>query len=300
MDTSWVPLRDPHETAADRVIGLSAAVLVHLGLALALVVSLNWSTPDPEPVQAELWSSLPPEAIPQKAPVATPKPSPKAPTPPEPARDPGPTEAEIALAKKKAAEEAARDKRERAEKEKAAKEKTAKERAAKEKAANEKAQREKAAREKAAQEKAQRAQTQKAVEAQRAAELARLGIDPKAKPVDKGKDTRTKAGVSGGAEQGARSGALATYSDSIRSRIRSRIRFDPARAPENPEAIFEVEQLPTGQISAIRLVKASGRPDWDAAVRRAIEASDPLPKGPDGLVERRLELRFRPMDQRNP
>ena len=125
-----------------------------------------------------------------------------------------------------------------------------------------------------------------------------LGLDDKAKAAAKGKDAQTKAGTAGGAEQGARTGVLANYQDAIRSRIRSRIRFDPAKAPENPEAIFIVEQLPSGQISRIQLKKPSGRPDWDAAVERAIAGSDPLPKAEDGTVERVLELRFRPQEGR--
>ena len=126
-----------------------------------------------------------------------------------------------------------------------------------------------------------------------------LGLDAKAKASSQGKDVASKAGVAGGAEQGVRSGLLAGYQDAIRSRIRSRILgFDPARAPTNPEVIYIVEQLPTGQISRIQLQKASGTPEWDAAVLRAIKASDPLPKAEDGSVERRLELRFRPGDKR--
>lgn len=311
MDTSWVPLRDPHETASDRWVGLAAAVLVHLMLMAALVVSLDWSKPEPEPVQAELWSSLPAEAAPRRTPPS-PRPvdaTPVSPAKPTPDPDPGPTDAEIALEKKKAQEQlqrqrAAQDKalHDKLANEKAAKEKVAQEKAAKEKAAKEKTAKERAVKEKAEKDKLpskEQARMDKALESQRAAELARLGIDPKAKAADRGKDARTKAGVTGGAEQGSRAGALANYSDAIRSRVRSRIRFDPRRAPENPEAIFEVEQLPTGQIQSIRLMKSSGRPDWDAAVKQAIVESDPLPKGADGLIERKLELRFRPQDRAN-
>jgi colicin import membrane protein len=179
----------------------------------------------------------------------------------------------------------------------------AKAKAAKAREAQEKQAQEKQAREKQAQEKAAAARSlQRQRDALRQAELDRinksLGLDPNAKAASRGKDTATKAGVVGGAEQGVRSGLLAGYQDAIRSRIRSRIRFDPARAPSNPEVIYIVEQLPTGQISRIELRKASGIEEWDVAVRRAIEASDPLPKADDGSVERRLELRFRPLDKR--
>jgi colicin import membrane protein len=136
------------------------------------------------------------------------------------------------------------------------------------------------------------------IEARRAAELARLGLDPNAKATGKSKDVATKAGVVGGAEVGDKTGELADYAAMIRARVLARIRFDPSRAPGNPEVIFIVEQLPSGEISGIRKTKSSGVVAWDEAVERAIRASDPLPKKKDGTVERVLELRFRPNEDR--
>jgi colicin import membrane protein len=136
------------------------------------------------------------------------------------------------------------------------------------------------------------------IEARRVAELARLGLDPNAKVTGKSRDVATKAGVVGGAEVGDRTGELADYAAMIRARVLARIRFDPSRAPGNPEVIFMVEQLPSGDISGIRKTKSSGVMAWDEAVERAIRASDPLPKKKDGTVERVLELRFRPNEDR--
>lgn len=280
---------------------VGAALIVHLLLAAALMVSIDWrAADDPEVIQAELWSSLPAERPPTQQAAATPAaepvpPAPAAPepTPPAPAPD---------LSLQRAREDAAKQE---AAKREADKVQEANRRAqeAKAKAAKAREAQEKQAREKQAQEKAAAARSlQRQRDALRQAELDRinksLGLDPNAKAASRGKDTATKAGVVGGAEQGVRSGLLAGYQDAIRSRIRSRIRFDPARAPSNPEVIYIVEQLPTGQISRIELQKASGIEEWDMAVRRAIEASDPLPKADDGSVERRLELRFRPLDKR--
>jgi colicin import membrane protein len=260
---------------------------IHLLLAAALVVSIDWRTEDLEVVQAELWSSLPaerPPISPPEPPAPKPTPEPEKPAPPPDPTPPAPA-ADIAL--KKAKEEAA--KKEASKRAQEERDKAAKARALQEKQAQEKQARERAA--------------QRQREALRQAELDRinksLGLDAKAKASSQGKDVASKAGVAGGAEQGVRSGLLAGYQDAIRSRIRSRILgFDPARAPTNPEVIYIVEQLPTGQISRIQLQKASGMPEWDAAVLRAIKASDPLPKADDGSVERRLELRFRPGDKR--
>lgn len=280
---------------------VGAALMVHLLLAAALMVSIDWrAADDPEVVQAELWSSLPAERPPtrQAAVIPAAEPTPPAPAPPEPTPPAPAPDLSLQRAKEDAAKQEAA-------KREAAKVQEANRRAqeAKAKAAKAREAQEKQAREKQAQEKAAAARSlQRQRDALRQAELDRinksLGLDPNAKAASRGKDTATKAGVVGGAEQGVRSGLLAGYQDAIRSRIRSRIRFDPARAPSNPEVIYIVEQLPTGQISRIELRKASGIEEWDVAVRRAIEASDPLPKADDGSVERRLELRFRPLDKR--
>ncbi len=259
---------------------------IHLLLAAALVVSIDWSTEDLEVVQAELWSSLPAERAPTpQAETPPPTPAPIKPAPPVPQPTPPVPAPDISL--KKAKEEAA--KREAAKREATKREATKAQEAKQREEANKRAQAEKAA--------------QRQREALRQAELDRinksLGLDAKAKASSQGKDVASKAGVAGGAEQGVRSGLLAGYQDAIRAKIRSRILgFDPARAPSNPEVIYIVEQLPTGQISRVQLQKASGMPEWDATVRRAIELSDPLPKAEDGSVERRLELRFRPLDKR--
>ncbi|TMH88280.1 MAG: TonB C-terminal domain-containing protein [Betaproteobacteria bacterium] len=95
----------------------------------------------------------------------------------------------------------------------------------------------------------------------------------------------------------ARDRALATWVDKIRAKIRGNIRL-PGDMSGNPEAIFDVTQLPTGEVISIRLRKSSGYKGYDDAVERAILKSSPLPK-PDqlNLFERQLELRFRPQDK---
>jgi colicin import membrane protein len=271
---------------------LILSVAAHLLLAAALLVSVDWRLDEPPPVQAELWSSLPAERPPSAQPPPQQAPAPKAADPkPSP---PSPSESDLALEKKKKQElQAKKEAADRAERERLEKERLERERQKKTAAEADRRKREEAEK---------RLADKKRQDEQRKAELARiqksLGLDDKAKAAAKGKDAQTKAGTAGGAEQGARTGVLANYQDAIRSRIRSRIRFDPAKAPENPEAIFIVEQLPSGQISKIQLKKPSGRPDWDAAVERAIAGSDPLPKAEDGTVERVLELRFRPQEGR--
>jgi len=66
----------------------------------------------------------------------------------------------------------------------------------------------------------------------------------------------------------------------------------------NPEAIFLVAQLPTGEVLTIRLIKSSGNAAYDAAVERAILKSSPLPlPASRELFSRELKLTFRPQDK---
>jgi colicin import membrane protein len=94
----------------------------------------------------------------------------------------------------------------------------------------------------------------------------------------------------------AREKGIATWVDKIRAKIRGNIVLPPD-IKGNPEALFLVTQLPTGQVLDAKLVISSGHTAYDDAVHRAILKSSPLPK-PDsaGLFARELKLTFRPVD----
>ena len=95
----------------------------------------------------------------------------------------------------------------------------------------------------------------------------------------------------------ARSKAMADYLGRIRGKIRGNI-VVPPEVRGNPEAVFDVTQLPSGEIVTVRLKRSSGLPALDAAIERAILKSNPLPKPqPADLFERSLELRFKPLDE---
>src|SRR5260221_220571 len=98
-------------------------------------------------------------------------------------------------------------------------------------------------------------------------------------------------------EADARTKVLAAWQDKIRGKIRGNIIL-PQGIPGNPEAIFDVSLLPTGEVLSVKQRRSSGHPAYDDAVYRAILKSSPLPK-PDNpaLFERQLELRFRPLDK---
>jgi len=93
-----------------------------------------------------------------------------------------------------------------------------------------------------------------------------------------------------------RAKAEADWIRSIQAKVRGNVTVPPDM-PGNPEAIFEVVQLPTGEIIDAKLTKSSGVRAYDDAVQRAIVKSSPLPRPerPD-LFQRSLTLKFRPTD----
>jgi colicin import membrane protein len=98
-------------------------------------------------------------------------------------------------------------------------------------------------------------------------------------------------------EAAARAKAQATWVDKIRAKVRGNIIL-LQDVPGNPEAVYDVSLLPTGEVLSVKQKSSSGNAAYDEAVYRAILKSSPLPKPDDAtLFERRLELRFRPRDK---
>lgn len=95
----------------------------------------------------------------------------------------------------------------------------------------------------------------------------------------------------------ARARALNEYIARIQAKVKGNWIL-PADLQGNPQAVFLVVQLPTGEVLSTRLVKSSGNPAYDTAVERAILKSSPLPLPPSReLFHRELELTFRPRDK---
>ena len=95
----------------------------------------------------------------------------------------------------------------------------------------------------------------------------------------------------------ARASALGEYIGRIQAKVRGNWIL-PQDLQGNPEAIFLVIQLPTGEVLSTRLLKSSGNPAYDNAVERAILKSSPLPLPSDrSLFDRELKLTFRPRDK---
>ena len=66
----------------------------------------------------------------------------------------------------------------------------------------------------------------------------------------------------------------------------------------NPEAIFEVSQLPTREVLSVKLKRSSGNPALDEAIERAIRKSSPLPAPDDpSLFQRDLTIKYKPLEE---
>ena len=98
------------------------------------------------------------------------------------------------------------------------------------------------------------------------------------------------------AAEAANSKAQAAWIDKVRAKIRGNIVLPP-EIKGNPEAIFSVAQLPTGEVLTVKLWKSSGLPALDAAIERAVLKSSPLPRPDSGFnAPREFELKYKPLD----
>jgi colicin import membrane protein len=268
--TTWIRHERPRRPRATKGKGVAfvLAIAVQLGFLAVLVFSVQWQNRKPEPVTAELYAPAPPVKVepPPPPPVPQPEPAPPPPKPEPVVEKPDPRAAEIAL---KAKQEQERKQREELERRREAEEKRkleekrlaeAKERQQKEMAAM---------RLQAEREQQLRAQADREIQ-QRAAQQV--------------------------AEASARSRSEADWIRRIQAKVKGNV-IVPSELVGNPEAIFEVVQLPTGEIIEATLRKSSGNRAYDDAVQRAIIKSSPLPK-PDRpeIFQRVLTLKFRPQD----
>ena len=94
----------------------------------------------------------------------------------------------------------------------------------------------------------------------------------------------------------ARSKATADWMGKVSGKVRGNMVLPPD-IKGNPEAIFEVVQLPNGEVLSVKLKKSSGHAALDQAIERAILKSSPLPK-PDNkeAPPRTFDLKYRPLD----
>ena len=94
----------------------------------------------------------------------------------------------------------------------------------------------------------------------------------------------------------ARNRMMADWISKVAAKIRGNVVLPPD-IKGNPEAIFDVVQLPTGEVLQAKLRKSSGHKALDDAIERAILKSSPLPR-PDKAetAPRAFELKYRPLE----
>ena len=271
----------PHRPRRPRgkLIALALAIAVNLVFLGVLIFSVTWQNRPPQAVTAELYAP-PTKAPPAETPSPPPQPKPAPPPEPKPPKPvpnvEKPREADIA---EKARQEAEQKRKEKEQAERERKETEAKKQEEKKQAElRERQQRDLAnMRAQAEREVEQRRQTER--EAQMRAQAER--------------ESRERATQAASA---ALTRAQADWIDRIRAKIKNNIILPPD-IPGNPEARFEVVQLPTGEVIDVRLAKSSGVRAYDDAVQRAILKSSPLPRpAQPELFVRTLELRFRPQE----
>lgn len=85
------------------------------------------------------------------------------------------------------------------------------------------------------------------------------------------------------------------YADRVRRRVAPNIIFT-GDVEGNLSAVVTVQMAPDGSLLSARLSKSSGDAGWDNAVLRAVERSDPLPRGENGKAPPNITITFRPKD----
>lgn len=265
--------------------GTAMALLVHVGLLVALAFGVSWRSKTPAGVSAELWSAVPQIAAPPPAVTPKPKPEPR-PQPPAPkpeAAPPKPTQqqidAQIAIEKEKAErkQRELREQQERIEQQRKEQERLEQERIEREKA------------QKLA------AQKQRELEAKRQKEEEERQAKQREENL---KRIQSQAGTGSPSATGTaarESGPSASYAGRIIARVKPNIVLTD-EVPGNPTATVEVRCAPDGTIMSRRLVKSSGNKEWDEAVLRAIDRTGELPRDIDGRVPGSIVIDFKPRD----
>ena len=266
----------PPDNEESNWVAFALAALVHLLLIGALFFGVQWKSTAPTSVAVEVWRAPPPAAVarpePKPEPVPEIKPEPK----PEPKVEPKPiVKPDIAIKEEK------KPKKEEPPKPEPKKEVPKEPQPKKEVPVPRpdysdeinrelKQSQQQELRQKTADDMRARAETEASLRAQANAEQA----------------------ASGNAK------ALADYIQLIKLRIRDKTSLSGINFQGNPQAIFSVKQLPTGEILDIQLKKTSGNKALDDAIERGIRNSSPLPLPAQPKVfQRELEIKYNPRDE---
>lgn len=274
----------PHESTDSWKAG-ALAIAVHVFLLGAMLVSFNWKAAHPvlSVTEVELWDKLPSTKPviseppkPEPKPIVEEKPEIK----PEPKPEPKPVVEEKPKPEEPKVDIELEKKKEELKKKEEIKQKALDEQRKKD--VLEKLQKE--AREDELREK-------KALEKKQADALKKMQQDMLSE------ENAAENKQANAASAAANASVIGEYTDRIKSKIRGNVNKTLC-GDGNPELRFTIGLLPTGDFSsAPKLIKPSGNAACDAAVERAIAASEPLPLPSDPAIYakfRNLNLTFRP------
>lgn len=252
------------------------AFAVHIVLLLALFVGVSWQNRRPEAVMVELWAAPPAPPVQE---VAPPKPAPEPPKPaPEPPKPKVETKPEPKIEKPDIAVKARKPEPKPKPKPKA--------------------EVKPAPKPEPKPEPKPAAKPEPTIEELLARAEMRAEAEREQAAIDAARDEAAMRKLLAQSASAARSKALADYQAKIRAKVRGNILL-PRDIEGNPEAVFDVVQLPTGEVLSATLRKSSGHRGYDEAVERAILKSSPLPKPEQAEVfSRELQLKFRPQDDK--
>lgn len=315
-NSNGAPYHVPPEPNRWPAIGL--AVGVHAMLLAFLWIGVSWQNNAPVAVEAEIWDVTTQTAAPPPAPAPAPEPEPEPETPPprpapkavEPppvVEKPQPKQPDIALEREKKRKEELKRKQIEEERErevaeqKRAEEKKAKalaekkERELEEKKA--KADAEKKEAEKKKKEEAEKKKKEEADKKKKAAEEQKKLDAARAEEMRRITGAAGNPTSTGTAQKSTAPRSDPGYSAAITAKVKGNTSYAGSLdEPGNPTASFRVEQLPTGEIISVKMIKSSGVPAFDEAVEKGIAKSSPLPKKKDGTVERSLVINFHMKD----
>jgi len=294
LNATAVPYQVPAEPG--RLRALLLAALVHIALIAFLWFGVSWQNTVPVAIEAEIWSPQAREAAPKTEPLPEPAPEPPKPEPPKPAPSkpvppPEPVaktpDPDIALEKKRKQElekklaEELEKKRQIEEKEKKRlAEEQEKKRIAEE---NEKKRLADLDKKKADDKRKQELANKASEEIRNRQEEAADSQLEKIRREKELKRLQAMAGDTGAGEAERNSGPKfdASYLNKLASRIKRNTRFVASDAvPGNPTIEYELELLPDGSVKDIKILRESGYPAFDEAVKRAVYSTAPFERDP--------------------
>lgn len=280
----------PPDNDESNWVAFILAALVHLLLIGALFFGVQWKSTAPTSVAVEVWSAPPPAPVARPEPRPEPppeiKPEPKPEPKPIPKAEPTPTvKPDIAIKEEK------KPKKEEPPKPEPKKEEPKKPEPKKEEPKKTEPKKEEPPSRPNFNDELNRdlKQSQQQEQRQRTADDMRARADAEAALRAQANSEQASVGKARG---------LADYQNKLRGKIRGNI-TRPEGIKGNPEAVFEVTQLPTGEVlPPVKILKSSGNKALDEAVERAILKSSPLPKPDDpSLFERVIKIPYKPFDE---